>query len=113
MDVIAFGTVFLEVVFGDVPALPGPGQEIYTEQFAYSCGGGAVTAATAASKLGVRAGMSALLGEDLGSRVVERHCRQAGVDLTPSRYVTGPATGVSAAVNFAGDRAFISHVPPR
>lgn len=113
MDLIAFGTVFLEVVFGDVPALPGPGEEIFTDQFAFSCGGSAVTVATAASKLGVRAGLSALLGDDLGSRVAEQHCRRAGVDLTPCRYVTGPVTGVSAAVNFAGDRAFISHLPPR
>ena len=112
MDVIAFGTVFLEVVFGEVPALPGPGEEIYTDQFAFSCGGGAVTVATAARQLGVHAGMSALLGDDLGSRVVEQHCRRAGVDLTPSRYVSGPVTGVSVAVNFGGDRAFISHLPP-
>ena len=113
MDLIVFGTVFLEVVFGDMPALPGPGQEIYTDQFAFSIGGGAVTVATAASRLGVRAGMSALLGDDLGSRVAEQHCRRAGVDMTACRYVTGPVTGVSVAVNFDGDRAFISHLPPR
>jgi sugar/nucleoside kinase (ribokinase family) len=57
--------------------------------------------------------MSALLGDDLGSRVAEQHCRQAGVDMAACRYVTGPVTGVSVAVNFAGDRAFISHLPPR
>jgi sugar/nucleoside kinase (ribokinase family) len=113
VDVIAFGTVFLEVVFGEMPALPGPGEEIYTDQFAFSCGGGAITVATAASQLGVHAGMSALLGDDLGSRVAEQHCRRAGVDLTPSRYVTGPVTGVTVAVNFDGNRAFISHLPPR
>jgi sugar/nucleoside kinase (ribokinase family) len=113
VDVIAFGTVFLEVVFGDVPALPGPGEEIFTDQFAFSCGGGAVTVATAASQLGVHAGMAALLGDDLGSRVAEQHCRRFGVDLTPSRYVSGPATGISAVMNFGGDRAFISHVPPQ
>lgn len=113
MDLIVFGTVFLEVVFGDMPALPGPGQEIYTDQFAFSIGGGAVTVATAASRLGVRAGMSALLGDDLGSRMAEQHCRRAGVDMTACRYVTGPVTGVSVAVNFDGDRAFISHLPPQ
>jgi sugar/nucleoside kinase (ribokinase family) len=113
MDLIAFGTVFLEVVFGDMPALPRPGQEIYTDQFAFSVGGAAVTVATAASRLGVRAGMSTLLGDDLGSRVAEQHCRRAGVDMTACRYVTGPVTGVSVAVNFDGDRAFISHLPPR
>jgi sugar/nucleoside kinase (ribokinase family) len=113
MDLIAFGTIFLEVIFGDMPALPGPGQEIYTDEFAFSVGGGAVTAATAASRLGVRAGMSTLLGDDLGSRVAEQHCRRAGVDLTACQHVTGPVTGVSVAVNFDGDRAFISHLPPR
>lgn len=113
MDLIAFGSIFLEVVFGNLPALPRPGQEIYTDEFAFSLGGGAVTAATAASRLGVRAGMSTLLGDDLGSRVAEQHCRRAGVDITACRYVTGPVTGVSVAVNFDGDRAFISHLPPR
>jgi sugar/nucleoside kinase (ribokinase family) len=111
VDLIAFGVVFLEVVFGDVPALPGPGEEIFVDQFAFSCGGAAVTAATAATRLGVHAGISVVLGDDLGSRVAEQHCRRAGVDLTPSRYVSGPATGVSVAVNFDGDRSFISHVP--
>jgi sugar/nucleoside kinase (ribokinase family) len=111
VDLIAFGIVFLEVVFGDVPALPGPGQEIFTDQFAFSCGGGAVTVATAAAELGVPAGIAVLLGDDLGSRIAEQHCRRAGVDLTPSRYVSGPVTGISAVVNFDGDRAFISHVP--
>jgi sugar/nucleoside kinase (ribokinase family) len=113
VDLIAFGTVFLEVVFGDVPALPGPGEEIFVDQFAFSCGGGAVTAATAATRLGAHAGMAVVLGDDLGSRVVEQHCRRAGVDLAPARHVSGPATGVSVAVNFDGDRAFISHIPPR
>jgi hypothetical protein len=31
--------VFLKVVFGSVPALPGPGEEVYREQFAISGGG--------------------------------------------------------------------------
>ena len=111
MDLISFGTVFLEAVFGDVPALPGPGEEVYTGQFGFSCGGGAVTVATAAAQLGVHAGMAAVLGDDLGSRVVAAHCRRAGVDMSASRRVSGPAAGVSVAVNFAGDRAFISHLP--
>lgn len=112
MDLIAFGTMFLEIVFGDVPALPAPGEEIYADEFAISCGG-AVTAASAASRLGVSVGLSTLLGEDLGSRVVVEHCRQAGVDLSTSRYVTGSAAGITVVVNYAGDRAFITYLPPR
>lgn len=43
MDLIAFGTVFPEVVFGSVPALPGLGEEVYADQFAISGGRGAVS----------------------------------------------------------------------
>jgi sugar/nucleoside kinase (ribokinase family) len=112
MDLIAFGTMFLEIVFGDVPALPAPGEEIFADEFAVSCGG-AVTVASAASRIGVSAGLSTLLGEDLGSRVVEEHCHRAGVDLSACQRVTGPAAGITVVVNYAGDRAFISYLPPR
>jgi len=112
MDLIAFGTMFLEIVFGDVPSLPAPGEEIFADEFAVSCGG-AVTVASAASRAGASAGLSTLLGEDLGSRVVEEHCHRAGVDLSASQRVTGPAAGITVVVNYAGDRAFISYLPPR
>jgi sugar/nucleoside kinase (ribokinase family) len=112
MDLIAFGTMYLEIVFGDVPSLPAPGEEIFADEFAISCGG-AVTAASAASRMGVSAGLSTLLGEDLGSRVVEEYCHRAGVDLSPSERVSGPAAGITVVVNYAGDRAFISYLPPR
>ncbi|HEY5986243.1 MAG TPA: carbohydrate kinase family protein, partial [Streptosporangiaceae bacterium] len=112
MDVITFGTVFLEIVFGHVPAMPGPGEEIFADEFAVSCGG-AVTVASAASQSGVRASLSTILGDDLGSRVVEEHCRHADVDLSTSRYVTGRSAGITVVVNFDDDRAFITYLPPR
>src|SRR6266566_4971053 len=87
MDLIAFGTMFLEIVFGDLPALPAPGEEIFADEFAISCGG-AVTVASAASRMDASAGLSTLLGEDLGSRVVEEYCHRAGVDLSASQHVT-------------------------
>jgi sugar/nucleoside kinase (ribokinase family) len=113
LDLVAFGTVFLEIVFGHVPALPEPGEEIFADEFAVSCGGGAITVATAATALGMRSGLSALLGDDLGSRVVEEHCHRAGVDLSPSVYLGGRVAGITVVLNFAGDRAFVSYVPPR
>src|SRR5262249_20358459 len=44
MDLIVFGSVFLELVFSHVPALPGPGEEIYSDEFAMSCGGAVIVA---------------------------------------------------------------------
>src|SRR6266849_5695425 len=65
MEMISFGTVFLELVFGQLHRLPAPGEEVFTDEFAISCGG-AVTSATAAAAAGVRAGLCTRLGDDRG-----------------------------------------------
>ncbi|MGP8208917.1 MAG: carbohydrate kinase family protein [Acidimicrobiales bacterium] len=110
-EVISFGSIFLEIVFGHLDRLPLPGEEIYVDPFAFSCGG-AVTIALEARRAGASAGLATVLGDDLGSRlVVERSVRE-GVDLSPSRRVSGPVAGITVVLNFNGDRAFVSHMPP-
>jgi sugar/nucleoside kinase (ribokinase family) len=111
VDLIAFGPVFVEMVFGTVPALPGPGEEIYSDTFVVSAGG-SVSVAGAACEAGATAGLATTLGDDLGTRVVEAYCHHAGVDLGPCRYLDGEATGVTVVLNYSGDRSFISHLPP-
>jgi sugar/nucleoside kinase (ribokinase family) len=110
VDMISFGTVFLELVFGQLDRLPGPGEEVFTDEFAISCGG-AVTSATAAAAAGVRAGLCTRLGDDLGSQVVTEHCASAGVDLSPSSRVSWPTAGITVVLNFDGDRGFVTHLP--
>ncbi len=112
MDMISFGSVFLELVFGHVPELPRPGEEVFTDDFAMSCGG-AVTSASAAARAGVRAGLCTFLGDDLGSRAVLEYCAKVGVELSPSVRVRGKSAGISVVLNFEGDRAFVTHIPPR
>jgi sugar/nucleoside kinase (ribokinase family) len=112
MDVISFGSVFLEVVFGHLEQLPEPGDEIFVDSFAFSCGG-AITSAVAACRAGARAGLVTVLGEDLGSRWVLEYASREGVDTSLALRTNGPVAGISVVLNFDGDRAFVSHVPPR
>jgi sugar/nucleoside kinase (ribokinase family) len=107
---ISFGSVFLELVFGHVPKLPRPGEEVFTEEFAVSCGG-AVNSASAAASAGAQAGLCTVLGDDLGSRVVIEHCERQGVDLSPSVRVRHRSAGITVVLNFDGDRAFVTNVP--
>jgi ribokinase len=107
---ISFGTVFLELVFGQLHRLPAPGEEVFTDEFAISCGG-AVTSATAAAAAGVRAGLCTRLGDDLGSQVVTEHCASAGVDLSPSSRIEGATAGITVVLNFDDDRGFVTHLP--
>ena len=111
-DFISFGSVFLEIVFGNTPKLPLPGEEIFVDSFAFSCGG-AVTSAVAASRAGASTALATLLGDDLGSRLAERLCTEEGVDLSPSERARGPVAGITVVLNYDGDRSFISHMPPR
>jgi sugar/nucleoside kinase (ribokinase family) len=113
LDMITFGTVFLELVLGHLPELPRPGEEVFAEEFAVSCGGGAVTCASAAARAGIRVGLCTILGNDLGSRVVLAHCEHAGIDVSPSLRVSRRSAGITVVLNFDGDRAFITHAPPR
>jgi sugar/nucleoside kinase (ribokinase family) len=112
LDMISFGSIFLELVFGHVPEMPGPGEEVFTEEFAFSCGG-AVNSASAAASAGARAGLCTVLGDDLGSRVVIEHCARVGVDLSPSVRVPRRSAGVTVVLNFDGDRAFVTNIPAR
>lgn len=110
MDMISFGSVFLELVFGRLDRLPRPGEEVFSDEFAISCGG-AVTSATAAAAGGVHAGLCTLLGDDIGSQVVADHCAVAGVDVSPSARVGEPTAGITVVLNFDSDRGFVTHLP--
>ncbi len=110
MDLIAFGPAFVELVFGAVPAIPGPGEEVYSDEFVVSCGG-AVSVASAAKGVGAAAGLATVFGDDFAAQVVERHCTAAGVDVSPSLRMAGGATGVTVVLNAGGDSAFLSHLP--
>jgi sugar/nucleoside kinase (ribokinase family) len=88
IEVISFGPVFLEIVFGHFEELPRPGEEIYVDPFAFSCGG-ALTIAVEASRAGASAGLATLLGDDLGSRLVMEYSLREGIDLSPSQRVKG------------------------
>ena len=112
LHTVSFGAVFLEVVFGNTSRLPRPGEEIFIDRFAFSCGG-AVTSAVAASRTGANAAMATVLGDDLGSRLAERLCSAEGVDLSPSERVEGPVAGITVVLNYESDRSFITHMPLR
>jgi len=111
VDMISFGSVFLELVFGHLRELPQPGEEVFTDEFAISLGG-AVTSATCAAAAGVQAGLCTVLGDDLGTEVLAEHCGTVGVDLSPSARVDRPSVGITVVLNFGGDRGFVTHIPP-
>lgn len=62
VDLLTLGEAFEDLVFLSLPRLPNPGEEIRTDRFVRTVGGGAVITAVAAARLGVSAGTWSALG---------------------------------------------------
>jgi sugar/nucleoside kinase (ribokinase family) len=108
-DVFTAGTVFLDIVFTGLQAMPAAGTEVWAEGMG-SCPGGIANLAIASSRLGLRTSMAAAFGDDdyadFNWRILSE---QESVDLSRSRRFQrwhSPVT-VSMAVN--RDRSMVTH----
>jgi sugar/nucleoside kinase (ribokinase family) len=63
-DVTVIGEIYLDHVFSGFQDWPGPGEEIFTDEYAWELGGGAVTTACALSRLGRSVQLIGVVGED-------------------------------------------------
>ncbi len=101
-DLITLGEAFEDLIFLDLPRLPGPGEEIKTSGFARTIGGGAVITAVAAARLGLRCQVYSGLGEDGAARVTRE-----GVRVTNLRRADEPYA-ISAALSTRSNRTFVT-----
>lgn len=97
------GEAFDDLVFSALARLPGPGEEVKTDRFAATIGGGAVITAVAAARQGVRVELvSALSAAAVArlrrERLVVRNLRRAG-----------EPGAVTAALSTPADRSFVTY----
>lgn len=112
LDVFLTGQVFMDMIFTGLPGLPPPGTEIMTQGLG-SAPGGVANIAIAMSRLGLRVGLAAVLGDDLfGAYLWKTLSEQEGVDLTWSRQLPGWPTPVTVSLSYDSDRSMITYAPP-
>ena len=102
IDLLTVGEAFEDLVFLGLPRLPNPGEEVRTDRFVRTVGGGAVITAIAAARLGIGCEIWSALGETAVARL-----RQDGVRVRNLRK-TGEAHAVSAALSTAENRSFVT-----
>lgn len=106
-DVTVIGEIYLDHVFSGFEAWPNPGEEIFTEQYAWELGGGAVTTACALSRLGRKVKLIGVVGEDQFS-VVE--ARLANFDVSAaSIHKSKGRSGVTVSISTKQDRSFFTY----
>lgn len=108
IDAAFGGRLYCDLVFADVP-VPGPGQEVHASDFVLTVGGVA-TRAIAAARLGMDAGIVAVLGTDPASRLV-RSLLESEPGLSTDWVEEHPSArvAVTAAMTEGSDRSFVTY----
>lgn len=101
-SLLCAGEAFDDLVFVGLERLPRPGEEVRTNQFSATIGGGAVITAVAASRLGVSVSLASAL-----SAAAEARLRSEGIGVTNLRK-NGEAHAITAALSVGTERAFVT-----
>lgn len=111
VDLLFAGSVFCDLVFAGVPT-PDPGGEVFAKAFRLTPGGVA-NRAVAASRLGARTALLAVLGDDpLGREMATLLAAEAELDLTWLTTRPGWQTPVTVSLTGEHEREFITYQEP-
>lgn len=108
-EVLVAGGIYCDLIFSGLDAVPRLGEEVRTQQFTMTAGGGAFITAAGLARLRVRTGLVAYVGADLLGRFQLQRLRRAGVDT--SRVTRHPELGAGLSVAFSTttDRGFLTY----
>lgn len=107
--IAGIGLTNIDLLYENMPRLPEPGEEIYTDRFSLQLGGGLPATLINIGRLGIPARIATELGSDMFSRFAEEKFRENGVE--PLNLYDGDEipVNITSAVILEDDRSFISY----
>ena len=108
-QLVCAGEFFTDLIFSELERLPSLGQEVKTQDFTVSVGGGAAITATAAALLGRPTELVTVWGSSALDREARRRIEASGVCCARSQLRPGLASGVTVAVSTREDRCFLTY----
>jgi sugar/nucleoside kinase (ribokinase family) len=103
VKLICAGEAFEDLIFVGLPRLPELGEEVKTDRFESTIGGGAVITAVKAARLGMNTTVVSALGDSARARL-----KQERVTITNLRK-PGEPHAITAALSTGDDRAFVTY----
>ena len=102
MKLLCAGEAFEDLIFVGLDRIPGPGEEVKTDTFEATVGGGAVITAVAAARLGMKVDLLSALGPAAVKRLRQERVRVTNL-IRP-----GEKHAITAAISTTDDRAFVT-----
>ncbi len=102
MKLLCAGEAFEDLIFVGLDRIPGPGEEVKTDTFEATVGGGAVITAVAAARLGMKVDLLSALGPGAAKRLRTERVRVTNL-IRP-----GEKHAITAAISTTEDRAFVT-----
>ena len=103
------GEFYTDLVFFGLEQLPRLGEEVKTDCFCVSPGGGAAITAGAASQLGRTATLTTVFGQPAFGSKPEALLAAAGIGTACCRTLTDSHSGITVSVSARDDRSFVTH----
>ncbi len=107
-DLLVVGRPSVDVMFGGLHEWPSLGKDVDADGIGV-CAGTSFNTPAAANRLGLRVAYVATIGNDLWSRMILEEFQAEGLSTEFVRIEDRPLPGVSVALNFDGDRGFVTH----
>jgi sugar/nucleoside kinase (ribokinase family) len=107
-DLLVVGRPSVDVMFAGLPEWPALGKDVECDGFGV-CAGTAFNTPAAANRIGLRVAYVATLGNDRWSRIIREEFDAEGLPSDFLEIEERPLPGVSVALNFDGDRGFVTH----
>jgi sugar/nucleoside kinase (ribokinase family) len=102
LELLTVGEAFQDLVFAGIPHMPRSGEEIRTDAFVSTIGGGAVITATAGARLGLRTAVISGLSRDASRALLREKVRVVNVK-RPAE-----AHAVTVSLSTTHDRSFVT-----
>ncbi len=109
-DLLVYGICFADLIYGQIPHVPRPGEEVLCGAFQF-CGGGAYITAVAAARLGLKVAIVAPFGGGVLEQTVKQWLQAETVDTTWAYQSSESLPFVTVALNYGGDRGFLTYAP--
>ena len=106
---VCAGEFFTDLIFFGLERLPTLGEEIKTESFAVSPGGGAAITAVAAGLLGRPTELVTVWGRSVAGTRIMRRLEEASVSCSWTRTIPEVMSGLTVAISTRKDRCFLTH----